>query len=70
MDDVLDQVDEKVDKMYQTIELKLKHVSKSFAAKFDWYEDAFKKSKNEIDQMFLTASERNIGCDNESVVES
>ena len=57
MDSVLDQVDEKISKMYETIEQKLKHVSKSFAGKFDYYEDAFKESKNQIETMFLKATE-------------
>ena len=56
MEDVLDQVDEKIGKMYETIEMKLKHVSKSFAAKFDWYEDTFNESKNELKEMFLKVS--------------
>ena len=67
MDSVLDQVDDKVAQMYQTLELKLKHVSKSFAAKFDWYENSFKESKTEMEAMFLKAS---VGGDNESIKES
>ena len=53
--------------MYETIEQKLKHVSKSFAAKFDWYESTFKESKNEIEALILRqVSDR----DNESIQES
>ena len=58
MDKVLDQVDEKIGRMYETIEQKLKHVSKSFAAKFDWQEDTFKESKTQIEAMFLKVSDK------------
>jgi len=51
--------------LYETIEQKLKHVSKSFAAKFDWYENTFKESKNEIEALIL----RQVS-DNESIKES
>lgn len=37
MDKVLDSVDDKIGRMYGTIDQKLKHVSKSFDAKFDNY---------------------------------
>ena len=71
MDDVLDQVDDKIGKMYETIEQKLKHVSKSFAGKFDYYEDNFKESKNQIEAMFLkVAEETNSVKDSESMQES
>ena len=67
MDDVLDQVDEKIGKMYETIEQKLKHVSKSFAGKFDYYEDNFKESKNQIEAMFLKVAEERSAAVQENV---
>ena len=64
MEKVLDDVDDKISRMYETIEAKLKHVSKSFAGKFDFYEESFNESKKEMTEMFLKVSDR--GGDNNS----
>ena len=50
MDKVLDQIDDKISKMYGTIDSKLKHVSKSFDAKFDNYSSFLTSSQAKIDE--------------------
>lgn len=51
LDKVLDNVDDQIGKMYQTIESKLKHVSKSFDAKFDQYDMVMQASRHKIEQI-------------------
>ena len=59
IDKVLDQVDEKFTRLYETIELKLKHVSKSFDGKFDNYSTVLTESQRKIDEQIQEITAQN-----------
>lgn len=50
---MLDDIDDKVDKMYGTIDLKLRHVSKSLDAKFEQYDVVIKSNQTKLNQQLL-----------------
>ena len=45
---MLDDIDDKVDKMYGAIDSKLRHVSKSLDAKFEQYDVVIKASQSNL----------------------